>query len=132
MALAQFDSLLWNRQFLVVLVHMAENDQSITASERSTLSSLLIVALSRNMVYCTDAILLLLSEHIERNANVSSNALHPALKGTMITVLEQEPASSLPSVGKSRGEALPTLANDLPLFLSAKPHGTRTQLLRAL
>ncbi|KAH7725496.1 PLX-2 protein [Aphelenchoides avenae] len=69
MALAQFDSLLWNRQFLVVLVQMAESDQSITTSERSTLSSLLIVALSRNMVYCTDVILLLLSQHIERNAN---------------------------------------------------------------
>jgi plexin A len=72
-ALAQFDSLLWNRQFLFMIVHMAESDPSISASERSTLSSLLVVALSRNMVYCTDVILSLLSEHIEKCANVSSH-----------------------------------------------------------
>uniref|UniRef100_A0A915D9Z4 IPT/TIG domain-containing protein n=1 Tax=Ditylenchus dipsaci TaxID=166011 RepID=A0A915D9Z4_9BILA len=71
-ALAQFDSLLWNRQFVFLFVHMVETDPSVTASERSTLSSLLLASLSRNMVYCTDIILSLLSAHIERTCQADN------------------------------------------------------------
>uniref|UniRef100_A0A914CJF6 Sema domain-containing protein n=1 Tax=Acrobeloides nanus TaxID=290746 RepID=A0A914CJF6_9BILA len=71
-ALAQFDSLLWNRQFVFLMVHMAESDPTITVSERSTICSLLIAALSRNMGYCTDVILSLLSAHIEHCVNTKT------------------------------------------------------------
>uniref|UniRef100_A0A7E4V2I7 Plexin-A4 n=1 Tax=Panagrellus redivivus TaxID=6233 RepID=A0A7E4V2I7_PANRE len=73
-ALGQFDSLLWNRQFLFIFVQNAEMDISMTASERSTLASLLISALSRNMSYCTDIVLSLLSHHIENMAKGRRNA----------------------------------------------------------
>uniref|UniRef100_A0AC35GW44 Plexin cytoplasmic RasGAP domain-containing protein n=2 Tax=Panagrolaimus sp. PS1159 TaxID=55785 RepID=A0AC35GW44_9BILA len=64
-AMGQFDSLMWNRQFLFIFVQMTEMDHSITVSEKSTLASLLIAALSRNMSFCTDIVLSLLSTHIE-------------------------------------------------------------------
>lgn len=69
-ALAQFDSLLWNRQFVFLMVHMAESDPSISVSEKSTVCSLLLAGLSRNMGYCTDVILSLLSAHIEHCVQV--------------------------------------------------------------
>jgi hypothetical protein len=49
MAIVQFESLLYDRQFLFVLVRMVESNSGITASERSTLSSLLISTMSRDM-----------------------------------------------------------------------------------
>ena len=67
-AIGQFDSLLWNRQFLFIFVEMAETDLAMTASERSILASLLMSVLSRNMNYCTDIVLSLLSHHIEQMA----------------------------------------------------------------
>lgn len=76
MAIVQFESLLFNRQFLFVMVRMVESNAGITASERSTLSSLLISKISRDMGYCTEVVFTLLAAHIQQLAqNKSSVAL---------------------------------------------------------
>uniref|UniRef100_A0A183BYN8 Sema domain-containing protein n=1 Tax=Globodera pallida TaxID=36090 RepID=A0A183BYN8_GLOPA len=68
MTLAQFESLLWNRQFIYVLVQMAEEEPTVSASERSSLAALLLAVLSRNMAFATDVVLSLLSAHVQRCA----------------------------------------------------------------
>ncbi|TMS39516.1 hypothetical protein L596_006026 [Steinernema carpocapsae] len=73
-ALGQFDSLLWDKQFIFVLVQMIETDPSISVSERSNLCSLIIGSIIRNMPYCTDVVLTLLSAHIE--ASVQNRTSH--------------------------------------------------------
>ncbi|KAK0399439.1 hypothetical protein QR680_003050 [Steinernema hermaphroditum] len=64
-ALGQFDSLLWDKHFIFVLVQTIESDSTISVSERSNLCSLIIGSIIRNMPYCTDVVLTLLSAHIE-------------------------------------------------------------------
>uniref|UniRef100_A0AC34RI63 Sema domain-containing protein n=1 Tax=Panagrolaimus sp. JU765 TaxID=591449 RepID=A0AC34RI63_9BILA len=71
--MGQFDSLFWNRQFLFIFVEMIEKDLAMAASERSLIASLMIAALSRNMSYCTDIVLSLLSLHIEQMAQGKKN-----------------------------------------------------------
>ncbi|KAL3077577.1 hypothetical protein niasHS_012283 [Heterodera schachtii] len=66
MTLAQFESLLWNRQFIYVLVQMAEEEPTISASERASLASLLLAVLSRNLAFASDVVLSLLSAHVQR------------------------------------------------------------------
>jgi plexin A len=74
MAIVQFESLVYNRHFLFVLVRMVESNSGITASERSTLSSLLISTMSRDMGYCTEVIFTLLSAHIQQLSQNRSTA----------------------------------------------------------
>lgn len=74
MAIVQFESLLYNRQFVFVLVRMVELSPGISASERSTLSSLLISVMSRDMGYCTEVVFTLLSSHIQQLAQNKSTA----------------------------------------------------------
>jgi plexin A len=72
MAIVQFESLLYNRQFLFVLVRMVDSNAGISTSERSTLSSLLISVMSRDMVFCSEVVFTLLSAHIQQLAQNKS------------------------------------------------------------
>ncbi|KAI6187233.1 hypothetical protein M3Y98_00220500 [Aphelenchoides besseyi] len=73
MAIIQFESLLFCRQFVFVLVRMVENNPAVSAAERCTLSSLLMSALSKDMAYCTEVMFSLLASHIQ-SVSQSRNA----------------------------------------------------------
>uniref|UniRef100_A0A1I7Y844 Sema domain-containing protein n=1 Tax=Steinernema glaseri TaxID=37863 RepID=A0A1I7Y844_9BILA len=74
-ALGQFDSLLWDKHFIFVLVQTIESDSTISVSERANLCSLIIGSLIRNMPYCTDVVLTLLAAHIENSVQNRSTHL---------------------------------------------------------
>ncbi|CAD5226439.1 unnamed protein product [Bursaphelenchus xylophilus] len=74
-AIIQFESLLYNRQFVFVMVQMVESNINIGVSERSTLASLLMVAMARDMGYCTEVVFTLLSAHIQQSCQNKSNHL---------------------------------------------------------
>ncbi|CAI4227140.1 unnamed protein product [Auanema sp. JU1783] len=75
LTLAQFDSLLSSKHFVFALVESAESDSSMSPSEKSVLSSLLISALLRNFHYCTEVILDLLRAHIAKMVHANESNL---------------------------------------------------------
>lgn len=70
-AMGQFEQLLRNKQFIFLLVQMVEGDSGVTPQERTTLSSLLVASLCKDMVYLSEVVLALLSAHIEQAVIVS-------------------------------------------------------------
>uniref|UniRef100_A0A915BHS0 Sema domain-containing protein n=3 Tax=Parascaris univalens TaxID=6257 RepID=A0A915BHS0_PARUN len=63
-ALAQFDSLLWNKRFIIAIADMADGDTSFSIDEKKLVSSLLMGSLLGNIAYCSDVVLSLLTRHI--------------------------------------------------------------------
>ncbi|CAD5219426.1 unnamed protein product [Bursaphelenchus okinawaensis] len=74
-AIIQFESLLYNRQFVFVIVQMVESNINIGVSERSTLASLLMVTMTRDMGYCTDVMFTLLTAHIQQSCQNKTSHL---------------------------------------------------------
>jgi plexin A len=74
-ALAQFETLLWNRQFLCTLVDTWESQPTFCAQDRVYVASLLSTCLARNMQYYTDTVILLLQRLIEKSVRGKSPQL---------------------------------------------------------
>uniref|UniRef100_A0A914WT31 Sema domain-containing protein n=1 Tax=Plectus sambesii TaxID=2011161 RepID=A0A914WT31_9BILA len=68
-ALAQFESLLWNKQFVVTLVDTLERQPTFSAQDRVYVASLLTATLARNMQYCTEVVMTLLSQLIDKSVS---------------------------------------------------------------
>uniref|UniRef100_A0AAF5DK30 Sema domain-containing protein n=2 Tax=Strongyloides stercoralis TaxID=6248 RepID=A0AAF5DK30_STRER len=76
MIITQFESLVFNRQFIFMLVNMLESNPSITTTERTAVASAIITCISRNMEYCTEVVFTLLEGHIENSVyNKTSHLL---------------------------------------------------------
>uniref|UniRef100_A0AC35U6B2 Sema domain-containing protein n=1 Tax=Rhabditophanes sp. KR3021 TaxID=114890 RepID=A0AC35U6B2_9BILA len=71
----QFESLVFNRQFIFLIVHMLESNPSISSNERSAVSSAIFSCISRNMEYCTEVVFTLLEKHIENSYNNKTDHL---------------------------------------------------------
>uniref|UniRef100_A0A0N5A3Z0 Sema domain-containing protein n=1 Tax=Parastrongyloides trichosuri TaxID=131310 RepID=A0A0N5A3Z0_PARTI len=69
MVITQFESLVFNRQFIFILIHMLESNPSITTNERSAVASAIMTCISRNMEYCTEVVFTLLEAHIESSVH---------------------------------------------------------------
>lgn len=61
-ALAQFESLLWNKEFVVQMEESLERQPGFSAQDR-----VYVASLARNMQYCTDVIFALLRRLIDKN-----------------------------------------------------------------
>lgn len=79
-ALAQFEALLWNRNFVHHLVDSMESQPTFCAQDRVHVASLLTACLARNMQYCTDVLMLLLKRLVEKS--VESKYPHMMLRRT--------------------------------------------------
>ncbi len=66
-ALAQFESLLWNKQFVAQLVESLESQPTFSAQDRVYVASLLTAALARNMQYLTEVVIMLLGQLVDRS-----------------------------------------------------------------
>uniref|UniRef100_A0A0N5B395 Sema domain-containing protein n=1 Tax=Strongyloides papillosus TaxID=174720 RepID=A0A0N5B395_STREA len=75
MVITQFESLVFNRQFIFMLVHMLESNPSITTNERTAVASSIVTCISRNMEYCTEVIFTLLESHIENSVHNKTSHL---------------------------------------------------------
>lgn len=66
-ALAQFESLLWNKEFVAQFVDSLERQPTFSAQDRVYVASLLTAALARNMQYCTEVTMMLLGQLVEKS-----------------------------------------------------------------
>lgn len=73
--LAQFDALIGCKQFIFSIVETAESESTMSLSEKSMLSSLLIAVLLRNFQYCTDVVLSLLRAHIAKSVHAGTSEM---------------------------------------------------------
>lgn len=69
--LAELDSLLCEKQFILALVRSADSDSSLSPEEKSLLSSLIVSVLLPNFAYLTEIVITLLREHIQRTVKVN-------------------------------------------------------------
>ncbi|PAV76209.1 hypothetical protein WR25_21348 [Diploscapter pachys] len=75
LTLAQFHSLLLNKEFVLSLIRTADSDTSLTPSDRSFLASLILSVILRNYAYCSDIVLTLLRKHIGDTVRANKSAL---------------------------------------------------------